>query len=285
MNVYSIDPNYAREDNFSYLLNILKVRKVISLTNEIPLVCEPLLICRYTDDDDKFIQRAVHKFNEPICAPRLTSGKWTGDFLVYDKYKESRAYNPIYNLEYCNDENVLVLANSWDFEKFVKYALNLLKKYANKLHYETKICFVCFPEMNGNYDVSLFLHSTSIYYNGKFKSLRRYQPFRSDIRPDLKQGCSYSIHNIQNIHDLNKYGLFYDPILSYINKKLKELLPKDKHIDLVDFFAGRYVLNSRLDNILDDREVCHSSDDSLLKSTIEAELEYIRNNGGDWIDY
>ena len=68
MNVYSIDPNYAREDNFSYLLNILKVRKVISLTNEIPLVCEPLLICRYTDDDDKFIQRAVHKFNEPICA-------------------------------------------------------------------------------------------------------------------------------------------------------------------------------------------------------------------------
>ena len=285
MNVYSINPYYVNEDNFSYFLDILKIKKVISLTNQIPSVCEPLLICRYTNDD-KFIKRAVHKFNEPICTPRYTNGNWAGDFIVHDKYKESRSYNPIYNLEYCNDENVLVLAhNEWEYEKFIKYALNLLKKYANKFHYESKICFIYFQGTNGSGDISLFISPTLMYYNGVFKSLLRYQPFRSDMKSNLKEGCSYSAHNIQNWYNVYKYGLVYDPILSYINKKLKELLPKDRIIDLVDFLGGRSILDCFLDNSLDNRDAYSFSDNSSLQSTIEAELEYIRNNGGDWIDY
>ena len=50
-------------------------------------------------------------------------------------YKESKAHNPIYNLEHCNDENVLVLINDYDtenyYKQFARYSLNILKKYTH----------------------------------------------------------------------------------------------------------------------------------------------------------
>ena len=44
MNVYAINPELIREDRFPYLLNILKVKRIISFIEYVPPILESLLI-------------------------------------------------------------------------------------------------------------------------------------------------------------------------------------------------------------------------------------------------
>ena len=70
MNVYAINPELIREDRFPYLLNILKVKRIISFIEYVPSICESLLIYKANYDLDNYedsvnynIQQAVYKFN------------------------------------------------------------------------------------------------------------------------------------------------------------------------------------------------------------------------------
>ena len=99
------------------------------------------------------------------------------------------------------------------------------------------------------YGIFLSFHKTSIFYQGKFKSLIRYQPLKYDSNIGLKIGQSYSVYNIQYLDyeikkKMKEYGLYYDPLISYINMKSKELYPieRDKS-DISDFFLGNNQLN------------------------------------------
>ncbi|MBE6272746.1 MAG: hypothetical protein E7097_02495 [Bacteroides sp.] len=251
---------------FSILLDILKIEKIIyfvpnnkyyQLPFSFPKEFQHMILYRYEEDDmEKAIKEAVYKFNSPMCYPKMSIGKWNGEFIINDIYKKSRAYNPIYNIEYCNDSNVLVLIENDDVEdyseQFAKHSLNILKKYANDLHYENRICFVRFDETfleSEEYDIFLSFYKTSIFYQGKFKSLIRYQPLKYDSDIGLKVGQSYSVYNIQcpdnNIKKkMKEYGLYYDPLISYINIKSKELYPIERgKSDISDFFLGNNQLN------------------------------------------
>lgn len=281
MNVYAINPELIIEDRLPYLLNILKVKRVISFIEYVPSICESLLIYKANYDFDNYedsvnynIQQAVYKFNSPIYSPKYESGKWSREFLTQDIYKDSKAHNPIYNLEYCDDENVLVLINDYDtenyYKQFVRYSLNILKKYASEYHYETRICFVLFNETNWEYGSkrALFLHQASIYYNNKFCRLFRYlytgktnkensswriiPPIESEYK--LEIGKSYSIQNFklsQEKQMLIENGHFYNPLLSYIKIKLKEFI-KCNDIDLLDFFIGKTHLDYLFSLTLED---------------------------------
>ena len=77
----------------------------------------------------------------------------------------------------------------------------------------------------------------------------RYQPLKYDSNIGLKIGQSYSVYNIQYLDyeikkKMKEYGLYYDPLISYINMKSKELYPieRDKS-DISDFFLGNNQLN------------------------------------------
>ena len=262
MNVYAINPGYIREDRLPYLLNILKVKQVISFIEYIPPICESLLIHKTDliykdtyDDYEKFvrnsIRQAVYKFNGVMCSPKHNAGQWNREFLVHDIYKDSKANNPIYNLEHCNDENVLVLVDYHTenyYKDFINYSLNIPKKHATKLHYEDRLCFVLFNE--GEFGLTLYFARASVYNNGEFKSLVRYLPTEYDSEINLKVGKSYSIFHVPPFWKIPREkmlekGSYYDPLISYINFKLKEICPHlRKDYDVLDFFLECTPLNN-----------------------------------------
>ena len=306
MNVYAINPELFKEDKLSYLLNILKIKQVISLIDECPSVLLPFLIFKAEynfDNSDECINRnlkqAVYKFIAPICSLEYNHGQWTGGFQTFNLYEKSRAYNPIFNLVNCEEDNVLILSRGYDFldyEKFIHYSLNILHKHAQDFHYENRICFIRFDETiyDSEYEKTLLLNKTSIFCNGKFNSLVRYKPLIYNPDNGLKVGYSYSIYNLPRLEHkasqlMKKNGQYYDPIISYIDMKSKELYPIERgDSDLSDFFLGKEHLNRLFSIALDDmrgeEDHCYEEVDEVKAWGADSEMDYIRGNGGDWID-
>lgn len=307
MNVYAINPELFKEEKLFCLLNILKIKQVISLIEECPLVLSPFLIFKVKYDSNyseesinRNIQQAVYKFIAPICSLKYNQGRWNGEFQIYDLYKESRAYNPIYNLENCEEGNVLILSSSadnfLDYKKFVRYSLNILRKHAQDYHYENRICFVQFDETNydSEYERTLLFNRTSLYCDGKFKSLVRYKPLVYNPKNGLKVGRSYSIYELPPLEYnasllMKENGQYYDPLISYINIKSKEQYPIERgNSDVSDFFLGKEHLNRLfsivMDEMREEANLYYHESDEIKAWGADSEMQYIRGNGGDWID-
>lgn len=300
MNVYFLNLEDINEDRLPFLLDILKVKKIICYTDKCPKICEPLLIynANYNeqDNDEQInmkIKQAVYKFNAPICSPNVENEKWTGNFRVNNIYRNSNAFNPIYNLEHCDDDNVLVLLSILYFSyQFPKYSLNILKKYAFEYHYEYRICFIQLFFLNNEYTYYSFPHGTTMFNNGNFYPLRRF----IQILPESISGEYYELdsnrsYSKKEIYELKKqgknvYGRYYDPLISYIDIKLNELYPQERNgLDILDFFKYEGYLNELFTKKIEEREkyeseIYHSQDDTY---SYAEEVEYIRDNGGDWI--
>ena len=174
-------------------------------------------------------------------------------------YNESNAFNPIYNLEHCNDENVLILLKYYDYylsayvaQKFSQFTFNILRKYASDLHYENRICFIQLfydyeSEEGGLYYYS-FPYCTKIYYKGYFQPFRRFIPILPDSSLtdyyELDINRTYNRKEISNIRKLGYKvpGRLYDPIISYINLKLNELYSYEREgLNIWDFFHTGYL--------------------------------------------
>ena len=268
MNAYFLDPNDIDEGRFPFLLNILKIKKVICFADECPQICEPLLIYKskcnnntelYNNDGlEKEIKNGVYKFNEPICSLDIKNGKWNGKFIINDIYNESNAVNPIYNLEHCNDDNVLILLDyghdlsEYVTQKFSQITFNILRKYASDLHYENRICFIQlfydYVSEEGDFFYYSFPYCTKIYYKGYFQPFRRFIPLLPESKfPDyykLDTNRTYSVKEILNIRKQgNKVlGRLYDPLISYIDIKLNELYPNEREgLNILEFFHAGYL--------------------------------------------
>ena len=262
MNAYFLDPNDIDEGRFPFLLNILKIKKVICFADECPQICEPLLIYKskcndntelYNNDGlEKEIKNGVYKFNEPICSLDIKNGKWNGKFIINDIYNESNAFNPIYNLEHCNDDNVLILLDyghdlsEYVTQKFSQITFNILRKYASDLHYENRICFIqlfyYYESEEGDF------YCTKIYYKGYFQPFRRVIPILPDSNftdyYKLDTNRSYNRKEISNIRKqgYKVSGRFYDPIISYIDLKLNELYSHEREgLNILEFFHAGYL--------------------------------------------
>ena len=82
---------------FSILLDILKIEKIIyfvpnnkyyQLPFSFPKEFQHMILYRYEEDDmEKAIKEAVYKFNSPMCYPKMSIGKWNGEFIINDIYK------------------------------------------------------------------------------------------------------------------------------------------------------------------------------------------------------
>lgn len=307
MNVYAIYPHWIKEENYPYLLNILKVQRIISLAQRHPSICESFLIYKASKHDNNYeydesfvknmIQQAVYTFIKPMCQPKIQNNKWEGEFIINNLYQKSRANNPIYNLEYCNDANVLVLVDEFYYYKdFINYSLNILNKNAKEYHYEERICFVNFLGKTIEFESVLhdFFHRTAIFYQRKFEYLLRFIPSSKHSESEKKEKHSFSVGKLGNyqLQELKDKGTIYDPLLSYLNIKSKEYYPEKKgNTDFFDFFLGREHLNSILNYYLDalKEEKHYSHELYQYKNEVEAwgadsEMDYIRNNGGEWID-
>lgn len=312
MNVYFLDPSDIDEGRLPILLHILKVKKVICFTDKCPQICEPLLIYKskcydytelfYNGGLEKELKNSVYKFNEPICSLDIKNGKWNGEFIINDIYNESNAFNPIYNLEHCNDDNVLILFQRDTYiyiaQNFPQYSLNILRKYAFDLHYEDRISFIqLFYEYEsevGDYRYYSFPYSTKIYYKGYFQPFRRFIPLLPEPNSTdyykLDTNRSYSIKEISNIRKQgNKVlGRLYDPLISYIDIKLNELYPNEREgLNILDFFHAGYLneeFHNRIYEMVEEEQMRENWNSSSDSNYWQSELDYITGNGGDWIN-
>lgn len=105
MNVYFFDPRFLKAERFPILLEILKVKRIIDLTEPntrnlelLSLYSSDAIFIRQNSEIETATKNAVYKFIEPMCKPKVANGRLTGEFIINDLYKESNAYNPIYNL-------------------------------------------------------------------------------------------------------------------------------------------------------------------------------------------
>jgi hypothetical protein len=271
MNVYFYNPCYLSVDKFPIFAEILKVKRVIDLTepntrnNELVKHYQPMAIyIRQDSDIEQSIRDAVYKFNEPICKPKIEKGKFTGEFIVNDLYKSSNAFNPIYNLEIYDDDNTLVLYKDNKSKNicknFTEHSLNILKKHVGNNIYENRICF-CW--------IDCLFNNASLFFKHNFYSLR------NKIDPTINSQTNY-----------------YNPLLSYIDFKLKLSVINNKISNIFHFFLSEQGIKQM--NLLFEkkyRQLFHKySDDDCIYSDydddrddIESDLDYISSNGGDWI--
>ena len=268
MNVYFMNPRYISSDNINIFLEVLKINQIINLINSesyhIPNIDSKIEIYNYfTEDKDKLLKEAVHKFISPISKPIIKDGKWSGDIEVLDLYKNSYSGNPIHNLIKCKEDNIVVFVeNDNDFwTNFAKYTIAILTKYGSKNKYYDRICFC---------KIDKTMNQSWIYLNKKQKYLI----------------CK------------NKNNL-YDPLLSYINLKTKEIYQhKIGSKSIFEFFLTsegfteyqNYSFTQIIENI--NKKNNHKAVIEANKYDFEEydefdtgkeELRYIMENGGDWI--
>lgn len=305
MNVYFFDPRFLKVEKFPILLEILKVKRIVDLTEPstrnqelLSLYDSDAIFLRQNSEIETATKKAVYKFIEPMCKPKVINGRFTGEYIINNLYKNSNAHNPIYNLEKCNDENVFILINLKEKAAsfFTKYSLNILQKHAAKFCYNNRICF--------NF-ISLWLEDCSIYYRQKFYKLRRGYTTLS-TGDDLEAYNSYNYSKAQTsnsddniIEDFKRNA--YSPLLSYLYMKYKKLyVGNENNMLLTDLFLndeGKIELINRTNRIFTSiikktsLKIYHEESlyDNIQESEVEAwgadvELKYIRSNGGDWID-
>lgn len=311
MNVYAINPEIIREDRLPYLLKILKVKQIICLLKECPSNCIPFLLyeAKYQSDYNEEeiaenVKKAVHKFNTFIYSPKYDKGRWTNSFEVHDTFANSRACNPLYNILYCDDDNVMIFTkDSYSLKHFSNYSLNLLRKYAPNFHYESKICFVQlsyeYISSSGEYICNQFPSITSVYSQGNFYPLKRFYQNSSSLQD--KVSCklaldrSYSTIDLKTLknHHIRVSGKYYDPLISYINVKTLELyFDERKEKNLLDFFCSpEYIQRLFMDKIAEIEEYkkeqqsyCDLQQIRYDSDYYQSELDYIKGNGGDWIN-
>ena len=228
MNIYFLDPKYVNTEKFPVLLDILKVKRVIDLIEPVDWDMNlfnaygPIAIFIRKDTNIEFvIKNAVYKFNEQMCKAVFENGKLTGRFITNNLYSQSNAYNPIFNLEECNDDNTLVLYSKTESEdtplNFTNLSLNILKKHASLYSYEKRLCFTFIDP--------LFEYS-SMFGEKNFCILYRSTATIKDKHEELKPFITYNTSRVRYIwksssfsNDFNKNT--YNPLLSYLYIKYK----------------------------------------------------------------
>ena len=158
MNFYLLHPHYFRKERLSVLCEILKVRRVFDLAG----YGMESVFCTEKEVADEQVVKAV-----AILSVRMEKG-------VDCIQEDSNPYNPVYNLEHCDDSNVLVLVPN----VHVAY----LFAHCVTRYLEKRICILYFEhrDMYGK----LTGLTTSVYRDGEFDDV---DSFISYIRSKLER--------------------------------------------------------------------------------------------------
>lgn len=147
MNIYLLQPYLFKKENLPILMKILKVKQVFDLAHYGYLE-EVFYKSEKGSDEIEEAMKAAHICNYRILKPN-------GE--VADIYKESKADNPIYNLEHCNDSNIAILISNVD----------LAYPFVHAITNNNRICFVRF-ELTHISNYVTVLREASVYRDGDF---------------------------------------------------------------------------------------------------------------------
>lgn len=250
MNIVFFNPYYIQPDKLPEIIDILKINEVYNLlpygdfAKTISSYCgSKLVIKRFEDESlDDAKKRAVYKLVEHISSPVIVQGKWTGDCIVQDIYKNSNARFFSRNLA-LDDPNALILMLgrnqseeiAQSTTKIMPYFFNIIKKYS-KIDYRARICCE---------NLSAFI------------------------------SLEYSEHPVNFSNHPNEV------ILNYFREQNFNRIAAHFLTDAGIAERERLI---EIENEETRERWSQQEDDSGWQSCLNDELNYIRNNGGDWID-
>ena len=264
MNIYSLNPIWLKDNALDVIISILKVKKVycfISSENYKKIKNVELHIWDGCDLEE-FLKKCVYDFVNIISEPLYYKGEFIGERYVKDMFKGSLPLNPIYNVENLDDPNILVLYNPEEpkltkrgiLSMFKNYSMNILNKYGN-IDYLDRICFYIFDS---------YLSKSFIYKK------------KCDLRGEIK--------SVPVVAIISRYNETYDPLLSYLFLKSNDILEgssvQERFLKKEGIIRYETQIINNYNDYLDPGDI---PDDDGFERACKAEMEYIINNGGDWI--
>lgn len=166
MNIYFMDHRFVKPENWKYLIEVLKIKRVFCFCHskdfkiELDLNRENVPIAYQQNmEDEKFSNKITYYIANSIKDMLPKEDNHSADLNERFPYcKDSKYYSPRSNIKNTEDPNILVIGiinwSSWDKSIFIKevssnrdiaanivqYALNILKKQLNTDIYRQRIC-------------------------------------------------------------------------------------------------------------------------------------------------
>ena len=272
MNVYSLNPQWLKDNALEKIIDILKVKKVYCFiaSDDYNRLSNVELLRWNGADLEEFLKKCVYNFVNVISEPVFFNGEFTGERIVKNMYNDSLGMNPIYNIENLNDPNILILWTSDThihmkrgvLSTFKDYSMNILNKYG-AIDYMERICFYCFDS---------YL-SCSYIFKKAFKKNMKWV-YRLSVAVIANR---YEQYDSQLNHRYVDHS--YDPLLSYMFMKTKNILEGNTlqerflTIEGIKEFEDKTITNYF--EYRNDMYAGYEPDNSLYDRACKAEEDYI----------
>lgn len=268
MNVVFFDPTYVDELTLSKLGDILKITEVYSL---MPMVRgdykiknafgNKVKLWRRSEETlDNAKKRGVYALLNLVSTPIIVDGNFTGK-NVFDVFLESKSDAFSANLD-LQDPNVLILLpdrrldNEESETKFFRYFYNILKKHDSTNRYTERIASVTLSPFVSLGDTSKSELQTTIFSRNSLN----FQKNNAQLLSVL-----LAAYNCNSVKDLRK------ELLSTAGEQRRiEILKEIEEEERREREEARAYYDDGLTEV--------------QRWGADMELDYIRNNGGDWID-
>lgn len=258
MNIIFFDPSFVTSETLIKISTICHINEVYNL---MPLGNMNYKINRIFDSKikiwrkqneslDDVTKRAVYTLLDKVSSPIFINDEYAGK-EVHNVFSNSNSKTFINNLN-LDDPNILVLKPSFRLlteineVNFMSYFFNILKKSDKSNRYDDRICRITLSPF-------ISLENKDITSLQQINSYD-YQKAVSELLTLMLQSW-----NVNNTEELRKILISEEGIEKY-HQVLKD-------IEEEEFFAS------------------YSYESPAEQWDIASEMDYIRNNGGDWIDY
>lgn len=268
MNVIFFDPTFIEQSNLTKLGEILKISDVYCC---MPMVHGDYKIRNAFGDKVKLwrrsgetlenaIKRGVYALLNVVSEPIIVDGNFIGK-NVFDLFTDSKADAFSSNLE-LNDPNILILFPDRRLDKeesntkFFRYFFNILKKHDASERYKKRIAStILSPFLSLNDTTKRELQDT-IFSRSSFNFQKNNAQLLLLL---LTSFCCNTVKDLRN-----------ELLTSQGEQKRKEILEEIKEEERREREEAKAYYDHGLTEV--------------LRWGGDSEMDYIRNNGGDWID-
>lgn len=261
MNIIFFDPSFVTSETLIKISTICHINEVYNLmpsgniNYKIQRIFDSKIkIWRKQNESlDDVTKRAVYTLLDKVSSPIFIGDEYVGK-EVHDVFTNSNSKTFLNNLN-LDDPNILVLLPYFRLQteinevKFMSYFFNIIKKSDKSNRYDNRICRITLSPF-------ISLKNTDI------TSLQQIE------RNDYKKAESELLTLILQSWDI-KY-----------TEELRKILISEEGIE-----KYHQVLKDIEREELEQQRAAYKHESPAERWDIASEMEYIRNNGGDWIDY
>ena len=235
MNVYFVARNYIKENSWEYLIDVLKVDTVFSFV-DVNDMSEPLRnqlgkkLIRYKrylpegGDISAFMKKCVNKIIEGALKIHQVDGRLTHEDL--DGYLESRYNNPVRNLKYTEDKNVMIVCDMYTRELTDLITIPIFHTITRTIEYEKESGRISNYYVDASMETALYTYNTLKKYidSDKYRERICFVRFgKNEEQLSFKTKWSNSITRTTDGKEIER--AFYKYVIAELNKKYPDHFP------------------------------------------------------------